>query len=180
MMYVRWDSNTGDIIGSPSNAPGTEPDWVPCQMPEKRTSRAQELAWTLVDGVLVGDWVGSDDPKDAPADAIEIRKAWLGIMQYPIAADNGLVFDFDRDSRDLIRGAIAAMNATGANVDWRLYDNSTVTVDATQLQAYFDELIVNQAVRGLSVDAEYVDFKSAGATHGELNQWRASYHPDTV
>lgn len=181
-MYVRWDDQAGQIIGNPRNEPGPELDWVRCEMPSQRKSRAQTLVWTLEldendDPVLVGSWTGSDDPNDAPVSTAEIRATWLEVMQYPVAANDGKVFQFDRNSRELIRGAITALTATGITVDWRLDDNSTVTVNAAQLQAYYDELEVNQAIRGLTIDQEYTSFKQNGATVGDLKAWRASHMP---
>lgn len=183
MAYIKWDSVQERVIGCPSNRPGPEPEWVACQMPGRRKSRAQTIQWTMtedLDGndLLVGSWSGSDDPDDTPVDVSEIRATWKEIMQYPVEANDGKVFQFDRDSRELIEGAIRALTAVGGTVDWRLDDNTTVTVNAAQLQAYYDELLVNQAVRGVTVDAEYVAYKASGATIGDLKAWRQSHMPD--
>lgn len=187
MSYIRWDPVEERVIGSPANIPGPEDDWVRCSWPPRRKSRAQQLVWAFEDYVdehalegeqiLVGSWAGSDDPGDAPVSTAEIRSTWLELMQYPVAANDGRVFQFDRDSRELIRGAITALTAAGITVDWRLDDNTTVTVNAAQLQAYYDELEVNQALRGLTLDQEYMALKANGATRGQLRAWCESHMP---
>lgn len=117
------------------------------------------------------------DPLARMVSAGAIKAAYLEIMQYPVAAEDGKVFDFDRDSRALMEGAITALTEAGGSVDWRLYDNSTVSVDAAGLQVYLDQLRVNQAMRGLAVDPEYVALKVSGATVGEIKDWKLKYRP---
>ena len=150
-------------------------------MPPPRTSNAQSLVWSLntVDGesILTGQWQGPSSPMDSWADKEIIRANWKEIMQFPVAADDGKVFDFDRDSRDLIAGAIRALTLTGGTANWRLFDNTTVTVDAAQLQSYQQQLLNNQALRGPVVDAEYLNFKANGATLRDIENWRASHLP---
>lgn len=172
-MYIQWDSEAGTALGLPNNTPKGD-DWFPCVQPGARQSRAQELVWTLVDGVVYGEWSGSDDPLDEPAHPDKIKETWKEILQLPLIV-NGHAFQFDRDSRELMQFAILGLQTSGGEINWRLDDNSTISVDAVALQNYYDELSAAVALRGLAVDNEYVAFKANGATVRQLIEWRESY-----
>lgn len=184
LVYVRWDEDRQEIIDVPYNLPGEGDDWVPCLMPGDRMSEAQTLEWRMevyegVGRVLVGTWTGSDDPLDAPASDEHINSVWRELMQYPVAANDGRVFDFERDSREIMLGAIKALTHTGGTEQWRLHDNTTVEVDAAQLQTYYDELELNQALRGVQLNQEYVQLRTEGATLRDVREWRERYAPDS-
>lgn len=182
LMYVRWDDEKQEMIDVPYNLPGDGDDWVICLMPGDPASGAQSLVWTMETyewgRTLVGSWEGSDDPLDAPASDEHINSVWRELMQNPVAANDGRVFDFERDSREIMLGAIKALSHAGGTEQWRLYDNTTVEVDAAELQAYYDELVLNQALRGVQLNQEYVQFRAEGATLREIREWRERYAPD--
>lgn len=174
-MYIQWDSENSTAIGIPQNLPEETGDWYPYVDPGMRKSKAQSLTYSLLNNVVYGEWVGSDDPMDSPVSQEVIRSVWLEIMQMPVAANDGKVFQFDRNSKELMEGAIVALTASASSIDWRLKDNTTVNVDAAGLQSYYDELVLNRAIRGVTVDAEYMAFKSGGATLKQLQEWRESH-----
>lgn len=97
-------------------------------------------------------------------------------MDLPIQAADGNVFQFDRNSRDLLKGGITALNSgVVPSIDWRLLDNATVTCTAAQLQSYLTELETAQAIRALLIDVNYQNFKTNGATKRDLRTWAESY-----
>lgn len=116
------------------------------------------------------------DPFDVPVQNAEIRTTWLEILELPVSANDGKVFQYDQTSERLMKKAIAAWDAAGlTSMDWRLEDNTIVSVDKAGLQTYSDELEINQTLRGFVVDQEYVAFKTSGATRRELMNWKAGY-----
>lgn len=116
------------------------------------------------------------DPLNTPASSDEIRAAWLEIMELPVTAGDGKVFQYDLVSERLMKSAVDGWDVAGiTTLNWRLNDNTTVTVDKTQLQSYIDQLEIARTLRGFVLDAEYVAFKSNGATKRELANWRKSY-----
>jgi hypothetical protein len=180
-MWVKWNGRS--IVAGPQSEPPwiTEnrvrkppPGWYLLDDSAQRTSPAQEQVVSLDAGMVVIRYEGDPDPGHAPATLDQVRQVWTDILQLPVAADDGKVFQFDRDSRELMAGAIAGLEAVGGTVCWRLLDNSEVECDAAQLQDYYQQLVRNRALRGLAVDAEYLAFKR-GATVVELEAWREKY-----
>ena len=116
------------------------------------------------------------DPLDVAASTQEIRATWLEIMELPVAANDGKVFQYDLVSERLMKNAVTGWDTANiTSMDWRLNDNTVVNIDKTGLQAYIDELELNRALRGFQVDQQYVAFKASGATKRDLINWKASY-----
>ena len=116
------------------------------------------------------------DPFDEVASIEEIKATWKEILQMPIQAADGRVFQFDRDSKEMMDGAILYLSSNPSVVmDWRLTDNSTVSCDHASLSNYFNELEMLRAERGTLVDAEYLGYKSGSATKRELKNWKDGY-----
>lgn len=179
-MFIEWDYGTGQPIGSPSNLAGEGDNWVACEMPGRRKSKAQKLVWEMTEDangypLAVASWQGSDDPKAATASNQVIRAAWLELMQFPIETNDGYWFQFDEESERIMRKTIRALTLTGSTESWRLQDNTVVPVDAAGLQAYYDELEDLQALRGLQLNQEYLNFKQNGATLQEVEDWKLTY-----
>lgn len=176
-MFIQWDRENQTAIGLPNNKCRGD-DWLPYQQPPRRQSRSQTLAYTLGyhHGIecVFGDWIGSSDPMDEQASNAQIKDARNEILNSPIEID-GNVFQFDRDSRDIMDAAYVGLQVTGGTVDWRLLDNSTITLNAVQLNGYISQLRQAQAVRGFQIDQQYLAFKANGATLGDLDQWKRSY-----
>ena len=116
------------------------------------------------------------DPLDVAATDAEIRAMWLEILQMPVAANDGKVFQFDLNSERLMKKSLIGWDAASiTTMDWRLNDNTEVNVTKAQLQTYFDELELNGVIRGYGVDLEFVAHKANGATKRDLVNWKASY-----
>lgn len=176
-MFIRWDTENQIAIGEPSLEVGEEADWLELHIPSPRQSRAQTISYSLANGIVVGEWIGSSDPKDAPAQIETIRAFREHILQLPVTTDDGKTFQFDSKSRELIEDAIVALEATQGTIHWRLEDNTTVEVDSATLQTYYYQLVLNRAVRGLTIDAEYVALKTTGASFRDLENWKDSHRP---
>lgn len=117
------------------------------------------------------------DPLSVPAKKSDVKRVWKEVLQLPVAASNGLVFQFDRDSRELMEFAIIGLRSmgAGAQIKWRLNDNTEIPVTAETLQSYYDDLVRVQALRGMSVDAQYMVFKKSPATMRSLKAWKDSH-----
>lgn len=176
-MFIKWDIENNQPIGEPAPAYRDESEsWFPLVMTESRSSRTQTLIFTFDSGVVYGDWVGSPNPEDETVSTDELRVAWKEILQMPLQTADEKVFQFDLDSERLMSSAIVGLNANQAStLNWRLLDNSTISVDAAQLQSYYDELKLAQSERGFLVDAEYVAFKLNLPTRSELTAWKNGY-----
>lgn len=122
-----------------------------------------------------------DDKATQVATRGDLRRCWLETMQVPVQAIDGKVFQFDLDSERLMQNKLIHLQVSGQTTDWRLNDNTTVTVDYTQLKAYFDELLLLRAGRGTVIDAEYMAKKilvAAGQLSiRDLEDWKASHTP---
>jgi len=120
------------------------------------------------------------DPLNKPASLVLVQETWKSILQFPIKCDDDNIFQFDRDSKEMMEGALEGWDAAGVTtIDWRLLDNSKVTCTKVQLQAYYDELIVKRSVRGFAVDAEYLAFKTGSPTHRDLENWKNQHYPSS-
>ncbi len=118
------------------------------------------------------------DPLSVPASSEEIKATWLELMQFPIVTNDGNVFQFDRNSRELMEGAVRGMHPAGlSTISWRLNDNTDINIDQSALQEYLEELKDKQAIRGFIVDQEYLTFKQSGPTRRELENWKMSHTP---
>lgn len=178
-MFIEWDYDKGTICSPPSTA--QEDGWLPLIMPGKRQSRAQELTYSLVGGTVVSEWVGSSEPSDAGASRESLDQALELILQLPLAAVDGKVFQFDTKSESIMSKIVVFLKANSSlTTDWRLLDNSSVTVNGAQLEAYYNELILAQATRGFMVDPQYLNYKNNGVTVAELAAWVKTYedNPD--
>lgn len=117
------------------------------------------------------------DPLNVPAAASDIKSSWKRVLEAPITTSDGSTFQFDRDSRYLMEGALEAWDAVmgGKPLDWRLNNNTTVTLNKGQLQSYLSELKSKQALRGFTVDTEYLQYKAGSPTLRDLKNWEKSY-----
>lgn len=173
-MFVLFDEGSSEIVDGPSNV--QHDGWLPISMPPKRTSPAQQQVFEVVDGVVVGALQGSDNPKDAIADRVLLDLSLEQILQLPLAANDGKVFQFDTKSESIMSKIVVFLKANNSlTTDWRLLDNSTVTVNGAQLEAYYNELVLAQAARGFMVDPEYIAFKNNLPTLKELGDWIQLY-----
>lgn len=185
-MFIKWANNAP--VGDPSFGfeDASEP-WYPCIYPGKRKAVTQTAVFTFSEevfeyegatyfGVVYVDWVGSEDPLDAPVQDKDLRDCAFSIMEYPIEANDGRVFQFDRTSKELMESQLAWMEANPTDtVDWVLLDNSVVNLTQAQLQAYYDELILAQAARVRTVFAQYQSMKGSGVTKRDIEAWKTQY-----
>lgn len=192
-MYIQWDTSAETAVGVPSNAPPLVYDygyWVPCQMPARRTSLAQTLHWSLVDGVAVGEWVGSDDPLDAPASHDIINSRHRELETSPITVF-GESFDCDEKSELRMRDAIAYWDDRPLEpgvfelreiegvetkvIIWTRGDNTNADLTKDQLEFIFEEMKKQRALRAAILFAHLRQFKSNPATSlrdiQELASW---------
>ncbi|MBX2809514.1 MAG: hypothetical protein KTR20_12890 [Cellvibrionaceae bacterium] len=96
------------------------------------------------------------------------------INEMPLKVADGNIFQFDQWSEKIMKKAAENLSAV-QSIDWRLLDNSTVSVDAASLHNYFNECEALQFSRAQLVDVETQHFKNHGATLRELENWRLSY-----
>ena len=114
------------------------------------------------------------DPLDIAITDTEIRLEWLKVMELPVAANDGKVFQYDLVSERLMKSAILGWDVAGLiTMPWRLNNNTTVTVTKAQLQVYIDELELNRTLRGFVIDGQYLAYKSSGATRRDIVIWKA-------
>lgn len=179
MMFVLFDEASSSILDGPSNI--QKDGWLPIEMPPKRSSPAQSLHFVVANGVVTAEWAGSPNPGDAPASRDALNDATKYILQLPLAASDGKVFQFDTDSEAVMIKMVKFLKANSpATTDWRLLDNTTVTVGGTSLEAYYNELALAQAARLVIVDPQYLNYKNNGVTVAELAAWVKAYedNPD--
>ena len=180
-MFVQFKNGsivTGPQSEAPLNDKGTiADDWYPYIRPGLKTSRLQTLSVVLVENVVYGEWLGSADPLDEPVINGYIRTCGLLIMEYPLATSSGEVFQFDAESERAMTAQVKYLLANpGETIPWVLLDNSTVTVNAANLQGYLAELSLLKATRMATIFAEYRILKNSGtATERDLKAWRESY-----
>lgn len=112
-------------------------------------------------------------PKHNPsASKAEVKAARKELLDAPLTTDDGRVFDFDRDSRDLMEMAVVAMSLDmSKTAKWRLADNSVVELTFAQLRDYFEELKQKRALRSFEIDQRYLALKQ-NATAADLKAWR--------
>lgn len=162
-MYIRVDPKTGlftnDVTNMPTNK--EDPNWIPCRMPPRRRSPGQSLRWSVVDGVAVGYWEGSDDPADAPASEEIKRDALRSEVDRPVEHE-GRPYQFDRESRDAMEIAIIGLEASpGVTVNWRDANNQEIEMDARHLKGLYDSLMSKYAKRSLQLNASFSTIKGA-------------------
>lgn len=120
-----------------------------------------------------------DDLASQIATRADLRRFWIEAMQLPVKTSDGSVFQFDRDSKELMEEAILGLTASLGTANWRLEDNTEITVNASQLQAYYSELRLLRAQRAVQIDAEYVAKKplvDAGEVSlRDLEGWKLSH-----
>lgn len=104
-----------------------------------------------------------------PATSAEIKSAWKTILRLPITV-NGNTFQFDEESEALMQKWARCADPLDT-FQWRLLDNSTVTVTPAELTLIIEQCEMAQVNRGVLVDPEYLNFKTNGATRRELKQW---------
>lgn len=112
----------------------------------------------------------------------ELKVARLQNLMAPIQTSDGSVFQFGRDDRETMEGALLGLSLKeeGYTVGWRQLDNTEIPVTRETLQAYYDELVALQAERGLEIDLEYMTFKNAGTyTKREILDWTQKYFMGT-
>lgn len=170
-MYIFWDEVKEEAVGIPASAP-LGGAWLPCIMPPPRTSVLQAMAWSLVDGVVVGSWVGSDDPLDEPVDhaAISIMRSELEVKPIKI---NSKWFDFDLTSRSRFEGAITAWDEllaadiTGmlftadAKILWRTADNQFSEFGKAEFSALYETLLKTAATRAAKLYEKSLQLKQS-------------------
>lgn len=116
------------------------------------------------------------DTKGVAATLDEIKAAWEQNLEAPIACDDGSVFQFALRDERIMGKTVAGLTANPLlTVEWRRLDNTTVTVNAAALSAYYNECQEKQIQRGFTVDAEYLYYKQNGATLRDLENWKAIY-----
>ncbi len=107
----------------------------------------------------------------------EIKEARITIEYMPIKCADGNTFDADHESEQRIKSAINNWAALGVtDIDWRLADNTLLTVDLAQLQAYWVEVQEKRALRGFAVYPEYLTYVADPTTTlRDLEDWKDSY-----
>lgn len=178
-MFAKWDAENSTIVGAPRTT--TKEGYYPIVVVGKKTSAAQSMTCTLQDGHIIAEWIGSPNPDDAPAGRDALIAATKYILQLPLAASDGKVFQFDTDSEAVMVKVIKYLKATPqATTDWRLLDNTAVTVDGDDLEGYYNELALAQAARLVIVDPQYLSHKNNEVTVAELAAWVKTYedNPD--
>lgn len=111
----------------------------------------------------------------------EIKTAWEEIELMPIQCSDGSVFQYgDKDEKRMKKALVFLTDNPGVTLDWRLLDNTEVTVDSASLGAYISELESRQLQRGFVLNQEYMVFKTSGCTRSQLNAWKDKYSSGLV
>lgn len=179
-MFVKFVS--GQVVSGPQSEPlylngEMADDWYPVVLPPRRKSKSQSVVYTLTNGVVYGDLVGSPDPIDEPVGAERITLARKEIEHEPITL-NGHVFDFDEVAQKRFEVVIEAWDHLRADpnlspelfdtsrnlvaIRWRLADNKEVLLNKTELQNTFNDLKIIAAKRAAKLHLETIKIKSRG------------------
>lgn len=105
----------------------------------------------------------------------ELKATKLRNNQAVIECANGYTFQFTTDSREAMQDLIGELAVNAETAEWRLLDNTSVTVNAEKLQAFYDECRSRKARRSVMIDAEYVAFKADLPSITVLLKWEAKY-----
>ncbi len=118
----------------------------------------------------------SYDPLDVPAPLDELKAARLLCFLAPVEDDQNRVFQFNLEDEKTMEDTLLVLNTDPTlSLNWRLLDNSEVSVNAVSLASILDELRLKRALRGVQVDAEYMVFKTNGVTRREIKTWCEVY-----
>jgi hypothetical protein len=183
-MYIVWDVIEGKPVGLPASFPpeNSTDNWVPLVLPEPRTSTIQTMEFNLVNGTVVGIWVGSPDPLDNPATPMQIRDRHRELEIMPIEVF-GILMDADERSEKRIQDAVEAFDdlplepgvveeINGTKVIlWKAADNSTHALDKATLKRVTKELVKQRAIRGTTLFKQLQLFKNTGASIRQLQEW---------
>lgn len=181
MMYCKFNSVTGEAY-SFCNEPQDE-TYLECIMPLPRSSEAQTILWQEVSGQLIGSWVGSSDPLDAPANNDAIKARHLELESAPIEV-YGILMDADLLSEKRMTDCIETLDylplkpgcveeIDGVKVRyWKDADNNWHPVSKATLILILAELIKLRGIRASILFDEMQEFKSNGCTQRDLIEWK--------
>ena len=114
-----------------------------------------------------------------PATLAELKAIRMELLQSPLKTADGKVFQFARDDRETMEGAIRKLTRSGGTLPWRQLDNQVVDVDAAGLRAYYDELLALQEDRAVDVDTHYMTLKAkSDLLQRDLVDWKAQVAAD--
>ena len=156
-----------------------DPDYLPIEIPQK-TSDAQEISCKLENGKVICEWLGSPDPMERLATSEEIKSFHRELEQSPIIVF-GYLLDCDERSELRMRDALSTWDARPVQsgmfedlngvrvIYWTLGNNNVIPINKNQLQSFFDEMLIQRAIRGANLYRRYRELKSSGCTLRELN-----------
>ena len=109
----------------------------------------------------------------------KLKALRMELLQSPLKTADGKVFQFARDDRETMEGAIRKLTRSGGTLPWRQLDNQVVDVDAAGLRAYYDELLALQEDRAVDVDTHYMTLKAkSDLLQRDLVDWKAQVAAD--
>lgn len=175
-MFIRWNNDDNNVVGIPRTTDDGSGDYFPLVIQGKIENSHQTISYHLQDGVVFGTISGPTDRSEFPASVSEMKLARRRIFDLPIRVSIGLVFQFDAESKLMMESSIALLSGRKSlTMQWRLLDNSSITVNGLSLSAYYEELCMLQGERCFQAHEEYLAFRESGATNKQIEDWVLSH-----
>jgi len=116
----------------------------------------------------------------------KVGDRWEGIMHLPVKTSDGLVFDFNEESWQVMKQTVAKFDfleseGNTSHRNWKLAgDQGFVQVTKAQLEDYLDQCEQQRALKVAKAYPEYLTFKGqfdAGSPPKimDLDNWKRSY-----